>query len=181
MRVYDLWLPIVLSGLATHIMSTLAWMVLPHHKPEWKGLPAENEVIDLLRQRGVGPGQYVFPHTRDPKVMASEEFQRKQGKCRGTLILWSTPPNMGQAIGLTLAFFFLAAFSIGYLATLGVAAGAPFMKVFQFVATAGILAHCYGEFPGVFWFRRKVAMDLVDKLAYALVTGLIFAALWPRA
>ena len=43
-----------------------------------------------------------------------------------------------------------------------------------------MLAHCFGLFPGNFWFPRKVMMDLVDKLVYALVTGLLFAWLWPK-
>ena len=47
--------------------------------------------------------------------------------------------------------------------------------------TVGLLSHCLGIFPGVFWFKRKVLMDLADKAAYAVVTGLIFAALWPSA
>ena len=44
MRVFDLTLPVLLSGLATHILSTLAWMVLPHHKPEWKVLAVQDEL-----------------------------------------------------------------------------------------------------------------------------------------
>jgi uncharacterized membrane protein len=111
--------------------------------------------------------------------MASEEFKQKQAKCCGELLLWLSPINMGIAIGKTLLFFLIVAFVIAYLASLALPEGAAFMQVFQFVTTAGLLAHCAGIFPGVFWFQRKIAMDLVDKTAYAIVTGLIFAALWP--
>ena len=76
-------------------------------------------------------------------------------------------------------FFFVAAFVIAYLASLGLSRGASFLDVFRFVTTAGLLTHCAGQFPGVFWFRRRVAMDLLDGVAYAVATGLIFAALWP--
>ena len=34
MTVYQLWLPIVATGVATRVWSTLAWTILPHHKPE---------------------------------------------------------------------------------------------------------------------------------------------------
>jgi len=179
MTVWELWLPILLTGLATHILSTIAWTVLPHHKPEWKKLPVEDELIEFIDTKNVPADQYIFPFSQDPQEMKSEQFKAKQGKCRGMLVLWPTPPHMGQAIGLTLAFFFVAAFVIAYLASLGLPRGASFLDVFQFVTTAALLTHCFGQFPGVFWFRRRVAMDLLDGAVFALATGLIFAALWP--
>lgn len=181
MTVYDLWLPILTTGLATHIMSTLAWMVMPHHKSDWQGLPVEDELLDLVEQNSVPPGQYLYPYADKPEMMKSEEYQKNMARCRGTVTVWEKPPNMGLAIGQTIAFFMIAAFCIGYLASLALLPGAEFMKVFQFTMTAGLLAHCAGIFPGVFWFKRKIAMDLIDKVAYALVTGLVFAALWPGA
>ena len=96
-------------------------------------------------------------------------------------MLWPAPPNMAVNIALTLAFFFAAAVVIGYLASLGLPPGASFLNVFRFVATAALLTHCAGQFPGVFWFRRRVAMDLLDRVAHAAATGLIFAAFWPSA
>lgn len=181
MSVFQLWLPIALAGLATHILSTIAWMVSPHHKPEWTKMPHEDEFQNFLDEKKIEADQYLFPYSQDPNEMKSEEFKQKQAKCRGMLILWKSPPNMGQAIGMTLAFFFVAAFIIGYLASLGVPAGASFMEVFQFVTTAALLTHCAGQFPGVFWFKRRVAMDMVDGVVFAIATGLIFALLWPGA
>jgi hypothetical protein len=35
--VFDLWMPIVLSGIAVFIVSALAWTVFPHHKKESMG------------------------------------------------------------------------------------------------------------------------------------------------
>jgi hypothetical protein len=47
------------------------------------------------------------------------------------------------------------------------------------IPAVGLLAHCVGVLPGVSWFKQRVTLDLLDKAAYALATGLIFAALWP--
>jgi hypothetical protein len=181
MSVYDLWLPIILSGLATHILSTIAWTVMPHHKPEWNQLPVEDEFQDWIAAKDVPANQYLFPFANSPDEMKSDTVKQKQAKCKGMLILWKHPPNMAAAIGKTIAFFMLAAFVIGYLASLGIAAGASFSRVIQFVTTAGLLAHCAGKFPHVFWFPRRVMMELIDGVAYALATGLIFALLWPAA
>ncbi len=182
MSVWSLWLPILCSGLATHIASTLAWVVLPHHKPEWTKLPDEDGLLDWLNSRSTPAGQYIFPfHLGEDGKPSAEQEQKARDGCRGMLVLWPEPPNMGVNIGLTLAFFMVAAFTIGYLASLALAPGASFMDVLQLVGTAGLLTHCAAKFPNVFWFRRKVAMDLVDGVAYALITGVIFAVMWPGA
>ena len=62
MSVFDLWLPILLAGLATHVFSTLAWTVLPHHKPEIKGLgDKEEELMDLVERSGLACGHVPVP------------------------------------------------------------------------------------------------------------------------
>jgi len=52
--------------------------------------------------------------------------------------------------------------------------------MFQFVTTAGLRAHVAAKFPHVFWFRRKIAMDVVDGIVYAIATGIVFGLLWPK-
>lgn len=181
MTVFELWIPIAVAGVATHIWSTLAWTVLPHHKPEWTKVPIEDDLQDLIANKGVPAGQYMFPFASDPKTMASEEFKQKNGKCRGMLVLWQAPLSMGPAIGKTFLFFLVAAFVVGYLCSIALMPGATFMKVFQFSTTAGLLAHCSAIFPHVFWFRRKIAMELMDGVIFAVITGLAFSLLWPAA
>lgn len=182
MNVFDLWLPVVASGVATHIWSSLAWMVLPHHKSEWEKFPAEDELQDLMVNRSVPVGQYMIPFTRGGQEVASEEFQRKLSKSRGMFVVWPVGPMiMGKAIGCTLAFFFCAAFMIAYLASLALTPGASFGRVFQFVGTAGLLTYCAAHFPHVFWFKRKIAMELLDGVVMAILTAGIFAFLWPAA
>ena len=156
-------------------------MVLPHHKPEWTRLPVEDELQDLIQKQGVPCGQYMIPHAAGGQEAATPEFQQKQQKCRGMLVLWSGPMNMPRAIGSTLAFYFAAAFTIAYLSSLALAPGAAFGKVIQFVTTAALLTHCAAHFPHVFWFQRKIAMELLDGIVIATITGLIFASLWPAA
>ena len=181
MNVVDLWLPILLTGLATHILSTIAWMILPHHKPEWKRLPLEDEFLGWMHKNSVPSGQYIFPYAGDGAEAQSDAFKQKQSKGTGMLTVWPTPTNMGKAIGFTFAYFMFAAFVIGYLSSIALPAGAPFMRVLQFTTTVGLVMFCAAHFPHAFWFRRKVAMELLDGCAFAFATGLIFASLWPSA
>jgi hypothetical protein len=178
MSVFELWIPIFLAGLATHVFSTLFWTALPHHKPEWQPLPNEDDFFRSQADK-IPAGQYIFPFATTAAACKSEEYKSKMGKCTGMMIIWPSPPNMGKAIGLTLVAFMIISFVIGYLASMGLPKGADFMTVFRFVTTAGLLAHISAKFPFVFWFRRRVAMDVLDGIAFAVATGLIFAWLWP--
>jgi hypothetical protein len=86
---------------------------------------------------------------------------------------------MGVNMACTLAFFIVANFVIAYLASIAVPAGADFLTVFRFVGTAGILTYGTANILNGIWFGRKMVADIVDGIAYGLITGLVFAWLWP--
>jgi hypothetical protein len=181
MNVLDLWMPIVATGLATHVASTIAWMLLPHHRPEWKRHPQEDDLLDWLSTRRAPADQYMFPFC-DGKNFKDPEFQQKLNSGpRGMLILWSQPLNMGRAIVQTLGYFFLVAWLIGYLASIAFDPGAEFVDVFRFVFTAGLLTYALGMLPHVFWFPRRYAMEMLDGIVFAAIAAGLFAALWPAA
>jgi hypothetical protein len=178
--VWSLWLPIIVSGVALFFASWLAWMVLPHHKPEWRGLPNESEVMELLRRAGVPPGQYMYPYAATPAECHTEEFKRRtEAGPSGTLTIWKSRPNMAVNMLCTLLFFVIANFVIGYLTGIALDPGESFMKVFRFASTAGILTYGTANILNGIWFGRKMVADIIDGIAYGLITGLIFAALWP--
>lgn len=176
--VWSLWLPILVSGVALLFASWAAWMLLPHHKPEWQGLPNEDAVMDLLRD--VPAGQYRFPYAHTAEDWKSEEVQRRlQAGPIGSLVVSKTMPNMGMNLLCTLLFFTIANFVIGYLTGIALDPGESFWKVFRFAGTAGILTYGTANILNGIWFGRKMVADIIDGIAYGLITGLIFAWLWP--
>jgi hypothetical protein len=178
--VWSLWLPIIVSGVALFFASWAAWMLLPHHKSEWRGLPNEDAFLNSLRGGGVPSGQYMFPYACKPEDWKREEFQnRVKSGPNGTLTIWKKPPNMGINMACTLAFFTIANFVIAYLAGIAVDPGESFMQVFRFVGTAGILTYGTANILNGIWFGRKMVADIVDGVVYGLITGAIFALLWP--
>ena len=179
--VWELWLPIVVSGVVLFFASAAAWMLLPHHKPEWTGLPNEEEFAKTIRQANIQPGQYMFPYCASNEDMKSEAFkQRMQAGPNGTLTLWAGAPSMGVNMACTVLFFIVANFVIAYLAALAnLPRGAEFMRVFQFVGTAGILTYGTANILNGIWFGRKMVADIADGIAFGVITGLVFAALWP--
>jgi hypothetical protein len=178
--VWELWLPIVISGVALFFASAAAWMLLPHHKTEWTGLPNEEVVVNALKGANVPAGQYMFPHAKSPEDYKSDEFKRRlQAGPNGTLCLWNGMPSMGANMACTVFFFLVTSFVIAYLATMALPAGAEFMRVFQFVGTAGILTYGTANILNGIWFRREMVADIIDGVAFGLITGVIFGLLWP--
>jgi hypothetical protein len=176
----SLWLPIIVSGVALFFASFAAWMLLPHHKPEWTGVDNEDAFLQAVRNAGIGPGQYMFPYSCKPEDWKSEEFKRRQAEGpTGTIIIWKSQPNMGVNMALTVAFFTITNLVIAYLAGMAIQPGAEFLTVFRFVGTAGVLTYGTANILNGIWFGRKMIADIIDGIAYGLITGLIFAALWP--
>lgn len=173
MSLLELWLPILAAWLSTHVASTLAWTVLPHHKPEWKPITLEGDLASSLRL--TKPGEQYLLNEPGGDGSAGGDSAR----CKGMLILWKHTPNMGKNIGMTLAYFLFCAVTIGYLAGIAFTPATPTVDVFRFTATVALLTHAVGGLPTVVWFRRKFWMDFVDGLVYALATGAAFALLWP--
>jgi hypothetical protein len=174
-----LWLPIVLSGVALFFASWLAWMVMPHHTKEWQGLPNEDAFLAALKSAGVPAGQYVFPHCK-PEDWKSEAFQEKmKSSPNGNMVFWQGPCNMGKNMLLTVIFFIVVSFAIAYLAAMAIPPTNDRWFIFRFVGTAGILVYASANVLNGIWFGRKMLGDFLDGLAYGLITGAIFAALWP--
>jgi hypothetical protein len=176
----SLWLPIILSGIALFFASWAAWMLLPHHKRDWKGLPDEEGVMAALRKFNIPPGQYNFPHVCSHSEMNTDAFiRRKEAGPSGFLTVWQTWPNMGVNMLCTILFFTIANAVIGYLAGMVIPPGANGWFVFRFVATAGVLTYGTANILNGIWFNRKMVGDIMDGVAFGLITGLIFAILWP--
>ena len=76
-EITQLWLPVLLSGVAVFFISFCMWMVLPHHRSDWSPLPDEDGQMSKLREMRVTPGQYTFPHCATPAQMKDPEWMNK--------------------------------------------------------------------------------------------------------
>ena len=182
----SLWLPILLSAAAVWFVSTLFGMPFLHHKNDWIGLPApqEDEFMESIRNIGIQPGNYLFPDFRTRAAMESEKVKSalERGPV-GHLSLWRSPLGMGGKLIGCFVVYLGASTLIAYLASAALARGAEFIKVFQVVGTAGILAYCFSFLPNAIWFgayRRTIVVSIIDGIVFGLITGVIFAWRWPR-
>jgi len=179
-----LWLPIIVATVVVFIASFLAWMVFPHHKKDIKTLPDEKSLTDDLKQLNLTPGTYMWPGCADGN-MKSEEFQaRYQAGPWGSMNVLPKQPNFGLNLLLVFIFYLIVSVFVGYITFRARPWGSEFSPVFQVAGATGILAYCAGGIPGAIFFgkpARFVLTDFVDNLVYGLLTGLIFAWLWPAA
>ena len=186
MDVASLWLPILLSAVVVWFVSTILGSPTLHHKSDFIGLPPADEdaLTDAFRKLAIKPGNYLIPDFRSRAAMESEKVKQalEQGPV-GHLSLWRAPITLGDKMIATLVVHIIVSALIASLAGVALPTPAPFAKVFQVVATAGILAYSFAFIPNCIWhgsYTRTIVFRIVDGIVYGLITGAIFAWRWPH-
>ena len=156
-------------------------MVLQLHRNDWRKLEEQDQFIDAVRQAQVRPGNYMFPCCQSAAERKSEAFTRKWQDGPSSVISVFGKPNMGRQLVLTFIYFLVVTFCLGLLASFTLGIGAPFLDVFGFVAIAGLLAFLAAIVQHAIWFGCRIVGHIIESIAYAMITGAIFAALWPGA
>lgn len=182
MMLLQLWLPILLATVVLFFASFLAWVVLPHHKPDVRRWPDEDALLEFIRNSGAEAGEYLFPLIDEKHMKEEWAQQRYAAGPWGVINVWSQQPNMALNMVKTVLFFLVVTVLVGYVGASALPAGAGFGQVFQVVGTTAILAHTAGGVCREIWFTRPARaklMDCFDGLAFGIITGVIFALLWP--
>lgn len=177
----SLWLPILVTTIVLFFASFLAWVVLPHHKPDIKRWPDEERLLTFIRESGAAPGDYLFPYIEDKDMKEDWAQARYNEGPWGMVKIWPGKASMGGNMLKTVLYFFVVSAAVAYAGTLALTPGAPFMDVFQLIAVTAILAHTSGGVLREIWFTRPLRgklMDFIDGLVYGLITAGLFAWLW---
>ena len=180
----SLWLAILAAGAAVFFCGFLFHAVLPFHKGDWAKLPDEQAFMDAMRALRVPAGNYVFPQMRKGEAAKEADYvdAMKHGPL-GTITVWPGFPNMGKNLAITFAWNLLTTVFVAYLASITLPKGAEFMRVLQVAGTAGVLAHSFSQFPPQLWYQANVStriVCIVEGVVCGVVTGVIFAAMWPQ-
>ena len=177
----SLLLPIVLCTVALFFASFVSWMLVPLHFKDWNKMDKEDDFLKAVKDQSIPPGNYMFPGWNTPDEMKSEEYQQKYeaGPCGIITVFPKT--SMGRNLAMTVVYFFVVSFCLGYLATVGLSPGDDFLKVFRFVSTAGLMTFLAAMVQHSIWFRNRILGHVVESVAYAAIAGVIFALLWPAS
>jgi len=184
MTVASLWLPIIVSAVVVWIASSIVHMVLTYHKADYRGLPDEGAVADVLRKAGVGPGLYVLPYCSDMKQMNDDAMKKRfqDGPVALVTIRPSGLPRMGTFLGQWFAYCVLVTFVTAYIARLTLVPGAEGMPVLRMTGTVAIAAFALAQIPQSIWMGTpwsNTLRGIADAILYGLLTGLTFMLLWP--
>lgn len=178
----SLWLPIVVTTAVLFIASFLAWVVLPHHKPDYKRWPDEDALMRFVSESGAAPGEYLFPLIDQKDLKEDWAMGRYDRGPWGMVNVWPAKPNMAANMIKTVLFFLVVTVLVGYVGQAALPAGAAFGEVFRVVGVTAMLAHTTGGMCREIWFTRPLRakiMDALDGIVFGLLTGLVFALLWP--
>ena len=185
MDIADLWMPIVLSAVIVFVASSLAWMVLPHHKKDIQALPDESALTDHLTSLNVPPGTYMWPYCEHGSDMKSEAFMaRFQAGPWGNMTVLKNKPNFLRNLVLTFLLYLAVSVFVAYITGQARPPGSDYMSVFQVAGATAILGYCAGGIPHAIFFSRPirfVGTELIDGIVYGLLTAGTFAWLWPEA
>lgn len=182
----QLWLPILLSAVFVFIASSIIHMALGYHRSDYRQLPAEERVLEVMRAEGVRPGSYSFPWAPTPKEMTSDEVKAKyaSGPVGIMTVLPNGVPNIGKHLAFWFGFSLLVSLFAAYIAGRTLAPGTDYLQVFRVTSVTAFLAYGFGEISDSIWKGQRLGItfkNLVDALIYGLLTGGVFGWLWPPA
>jgi hypothetical protein len=181
----SLWLPILLSALGVFLVSSVLHMLTPWHKGDFRRLANEDQVRQALRPLALEPGDYMVPRPATREEMSSPEFARKmvEGPVLVMTVIPSGPPNMGANLLQWFAYAMVVGALAAYVAGRALGPGAPAAAVLRFAGTTAFIGYAAALWQSSIWYRRSWWTTLklnVDGLVYGVLTGLVFAWLWPR-
>lgn len=179
-----LWLPILVAAILVFVLSAVVWMVLPHHKNDFRGLVNEEEVRRALSAGDVAPGLYTVPHAPTREAYQEPEMQKKfeEGPNAFITVLPRGLPSMGRQFAQWFAFLLVVGAVCAFVVGRALAPGAEYMSVFRLTAVVAWAAYGFAIVQDAIWFGRPwgfVGKHLMDALAYGLVTAGAFGWLWP--
>ena len=182
--ILSLWLPILLSAVATFIISSIIHMVVGYHKNDFLALPSEKEVMDDLRKHNLPEGNYSFPKAKSMKDMKTPEFSEKmkQGPVGMMTITKSGPPGMGKELTLWFIYSIIVGIFAAYVAGRACEPGTHYLSVFRFAGVTAFVGYSLALLQNSIWYKRGWAAtfkSMFDGFVYALFTGGIFGWLWP--
>jgi len=172
-------LAVAAAAVALYVWYALAWMALPHHRPDFRPVPSPQGLEDALTAAKLAPGLYMLPHMdqfeggcKNPAL----EARCKAGPnamivssapgpmMKGTTFLYGFLLNVAQALVLGLLLRWSAPAFSGLGPTVGIAA------LLGLVTSGGphLAQAIWMNFP-----LRHSVMGVVDSVVGYAVMGLV--------
>jgi len=180
-----LWIPIVVSAVLVFVASSIIHMLLhAWHKSDYRKVPDEEKLRDLVRPLALPPGDYMVPLPSSMAEMKTPEFAEKMRQ--GPVMILTVMPNGAMTMGKSLSLWFAYCLVIGilsaYVAGATLAPCAGHLRVFQISGATAFIAYSAALWQMSIWYHRDWGTTIrctIDGLIYSLVTAAAFCWLWP--
>lgn len=181
----QLWLPILLSAVAVFVASSVFHMLLKFwHMPDYRGFSNDDEVRAAIRKGNPSPGMYMMPFCSMEEMGKPEVQQKfKEGPVGMIFMRPNGMQNMAVSMSQWFGFCLLVPLFAAYVAAATLTMVTTDMQVLRVVGTVAFMGFAMGEIPsGIWWSHpwKSVVKHMIDGLVYALITGAIFAWMWPQ-
>ena len=180
-----LWMPILLSAVATFVASSLVHMVLKYHDTDFSPAPDEPAARKAIGALNLTPGDYCIPRPSSAAEMKDPTYIAKltEGPRVIMTVLPNGAPGMGPMLGQWFVFSVVVSLFAAYIASRTLAAGTPYLTVFRLTGTVAFCGYALGQWPAAIWYGRSrsaTAKGTFDGLLYALLTAGVFGWCWPQ-
>ncbi len=175
-----LWLPIIVAALTVFSAGFILYMVLPHHRTDFRPIPQEEDFQHFVGEMDLGCGQYAFPH-KHAGGQSADEAKLTAGPA-GIFLLGKSSTGMARKFILHFAHILVISFMAAYMGSASLPAGVEYLKVFQVVGTAAFLGYAGAVAMYSIWYYFSWSFTLkyvADGLVYAMLTAGVFGWLWP--
>jgi hypothetical protein len=182
----SLWLPVLVSTFTVFVLSSVAHMVMKHHRLDYKELPGEDAVAEAIRKAGPSPGVYFVPYCMDPAKMKDPAVQKRftDGPVASITLMRNGSPALGAHLLQWLLLCFLVSFTAAYVARHTLSPLTDGLSIMRITGTLAFVGYAYGYFQDSIWKGIPWGISLrgiADAVVYSLATGLVFRLLWPGA
>jgi len=186
MSIASLWLPVLVSGVAVFVASSVMHMVLAYHQKDYAQLPDEDGVMNALRPFDLPPGDYMMPGGEGMESFKDEAFLEKWSRGPvGMLTIWkSERPNMAASLIQWFLYCLLIGLFVAVLATTALPADVHTHLIFHQTALTAFGGYTLALLQNSIWGRqqwRSTFRYIIDGLVFGVITGLCFMWLWPAA
>jgi len=186
MPIGSLWIPVIVSAIVVFVGSSIVHMALQYHRADYRALPNEDAVREVLGKAGGAPGVYITPYCKDMKETKEPAMMEKYVKGPVALITLYPKGPIALPKHLTLWFVFsiFVSFVAAYVARITLMPGADGMLVMRVTGTVAFAAYGLSHVSDSIWKGQpwsNTGRALIDSIIYSLLTGLTFRLLWPGA
>jgi hypothetical protein len=182
----SLWIPVVVATVAVFVISSVLHMALKYHRADYKALPNEDAVRELLGKGSLARGLYQLPYCVDGKAMQepAQKAKYEKGPVAMITIIENGVPSLPKYLGQWFVFSFLISFISAYVARHTLHPGSDSILVMRITGTVAFVGYGLTNVLDSIWKGQpwsNTGRSLLDGAIYAVATGATFCTLWPKA